>query len=176
MLQHPCKTCHNGSEKDPDVDSTGPILTRRFCIVIQIRWKFNYVLIQIVVKWSLWNFAHDTTSVLSWHGQFFFSDMITYDVVILKPIFHRIWITKKSFVKWAPALYSNVWKVIFSQYNQTSVHLSKISVYTNVSTESRFQLENIYLDLNDTRFCEPFRDTLGKGYNDIIMTLVKNWL
>ena len=34
---------------------------------IHIRWKFHSAPIQVVVKWSLWNFAHGMTAVLSWH-------------------------------------------------------------------------------------------------------------
>ena len=45
----------------------------RFCILIQIWWKFNFALIQIVVQWSLGNHAHVTTTVLSWHVQNFVS-------------------------------------------------------------------------------------------------------
>ena len=42
-----------------------------FSIVIQIRWKFDPALIQVVNKRSLCNFAHGTTSVLPWHVQNF---------------------------------------------------------------------------------------------------------
>ena len=45
-----------------------------FSIVIQIRWKFHSALIQVVVKWSLWNFAHGTTVVVTCAT--FCSDMI----------------------------------------------------------------------------------------------------
>ena len=38
-----------------------------FSIIIQIWRKLHSALIQDVVKWSLWNFAHGTTAVLSWH-------------------------------------------------------------------------------------------------------------
>ena len=44
-------------------------LSNDFSIVIQIGGKFYSTLIQIVVKLSLWNFAHGTTAVLSWHVQ-----------------------------------------------------------------------------------------------------------
>ena len=39
--------------------------------IIQIRWKFHSALIQVLVKWLLWNFARDITAVLSWHVQNF---------------------------------------------------------------------------------------------------------
>ena len=42
-----------------------------FSIVILIQWKFNSALIQVVTKWSLWNFANGMTAVLSWHVQNF---------------------------------------------------------------------------------------------------------
>ena len=41
----------------------------RFSIVVQIRCKIHSPLIEVVVKWSLWNFAHDTTAVLLWDEQ-----------------------------------------------------------------------------------------------------------
>ena len=36
---------------------------------------FHSAFTQIVVKWSLWNFANGTIAVLSWHMQHFFSDI-----------------------------------------------------------------------------------------------------
>ena len=51
--------------------SYGSQLTSDFSIVIQIRWKFHSALIQVVVKWSIWSFAHGTTAALSWHVQDF---------------------------------------------------------------------------------------------------------
>ena len=40
-------------------------------IVNPIRWKFHSALIQVVVKWLLWNFVDGTTAMLSWHVQNF---------------------------------------------------------------------------------------------------------
>ena len=42
-----------------------------FSFVIQIQWKFHSALIQVVVKWSLWNFASGRTAVLWWQVQNF---------------------------------------------------------------------------------------------------------
>ena len=47
----------------------GDHFTIYFSIVIQIRWKFHSALIQVIVKWWLWNIAHSTTTVLSCHVQ-----------------------------------------------------------------------------------------------------------
>ena len=33
------------------------------------RWKFRFTLISILIQWSLQNFVHGTTAVLSWHVQ-----------------------------------------------------------------------------------------------------------
>ena len=41
----------------------GSISRPIFFIVIQIRWKLLSALIQVVVKWLLWNFAQGTTAV-----------------------------------------------------------------------------------------------------------------
>ena len=41
----------------------------RFSIVIHIRRKFHSAHIRVVVKWSLRNFAHGTTTALSYHMQ-----------------------------------------------------------------------------------------------------------
>ena len=46
---------------------TGTYFTDDFSIKIQIRWKFQFV--QILIKWWLQNFAHDTTTILSLHLQ-----------------------------------------------------------------------------------------------------------
>ena len=43
----------------------------RFSIVIQIQWQFHSALIQVLVKWSLCNFAHGMTAVLFWDVQNF---------------------------------------------------------------------------------------------------------
>ena len=49
----------------------GPRFTNGFSIAIQIRWKFRFTLISILIQWSLQNFVHGTTAVLSWHVQKF---------------------------------------------------------------------------------------------------------
>ena len=49
----------------------GARFTNGFSIAIQIRWEFRFALISILMQWSLQNFAHDTTAVLSWHVQKF---------------------------------------------------------------------------------------------------------
>ena len=49
----------------------GAHFTNVFSISIQIRWKFRFILTSILIKWSLQNFVHGTTAVLSWHVQKF---------------------------------------------------------------------------------------------------------
>ena len=49
----------------------GPRFTNDFSIAVQIRWKFRFTLISILIQWSLQNFVHGTTAVLSWHVQTF---------------------------------------------------------------------------------------------------------
>ena len=48
---------------------SGAHFTNGIDILIQIWWTFHSALIQVLVKWSLWNFAHGTTAVLSCHVQ-----------------------------------------------------------------------------------------------------------
>ena len=50
-----------------------PRFTNGFSIAIQIRWKFRFTLIAILIQWSLQNFVHGTTAELSWHVQTFFA-------------------------------------------------------------------------------------------------------
>ena len=57
--------------KDIMGSSPGPRFTNGFSIAIQIRWKLRFALISIQIKWSLKNFVHGTTAVLSWHVQKF---------------------------------------------------------------------------------------------------------
>ena len=45
----------------------GAPFTNDFSIVIRIRWKLHSTLLWVVVMWSLRNFAHSTTAMLSWH-------------------------------------------------------------------------------------------------------------
>ena len=49
----------------------GPRFTNGFSIAIQTRWKFRSTLTSILIQWSLQNFVHGTTAVLSWHVQIF---------------------------------------------------------------------------------------------------------
>ena len=46
-----------------------PRFTNGFSIAIQIRWKFRFTLTSTLIPWSLQNFVHGTTAVLSWHVQ-----------------------------------------------------------------------------------------------------------
>ena len=59
------------SPDDLTPSGAGPRLTNGFSIAIQIRWKFRYTLISILIQWSLQYFVHGTTAVLSWHVQKF---------------------------------------------------------------------------------------------------------
>ena len=45
----------------------GPRFTNGFSIAFQIRWRFT--VISSLIEWSLQNFVHGTTAVLSWHVQ-----------------------------------------------------------------------------------------------------------
>ena len=55
------------------------------------------------MKCLLWHFAHGTTAVLFVACAKFCSEMMAFNGVTPKPIWHRIWVTmEKSFVKWAP--------------------------------------------------------------------------
>ena len=49
----------------------GPRFNNVFSIAIQIRWKLCFTLTSILIQWSLQNFVHGTTAVLSWHVQKF---------------------------------------------------------------------------------------------------------
>ena len=49
----------------------GGRFTNDFSIAIKIRWIFRFTLISILIQWSLQNFVHGTTAVLSWHVQTF---------------------------------------------------------------------------------------------------------
>ena len=50
---------------------SGPRFTNSFSIAIQIPWKFCFTLTSILIQWSLQNFVHGKTAVLSWHVQKF---------------------------------------------------------------------------------------------------------
>ena len=50
---------------------SGAHFNKDFHILIEIRWKFYIDLIHILMWWSLQNFAHDTTTLLSCHVQKF---------------------------------------------------------------------------------------------------------
>ena len=50
-------------------DTPRPRFANVFSIAIQIRWKFRFTLISILIQWSLQNFVHGTTAELSSHVQ-----------------------------------------------------------------------------------------------------------
>ena len=45
----------------------GAHFTNNFSITIQMWWKLNFALIQVLIQWSLQNLAHGTTAGLSCH-------------------------------------------------------------------------------------------------------------
>ena len=45
--------------------------TNVFSNAFQFRWKFRFTLISSLMEWSLQNFVHGMTAVLSWHVQKF---------------------------------------------------------------------------------------------------------
>ena len=53
----------------PPLWGTGPRFTNGFSIAIQIRGKFHFILISILIQLSLQIFVHGRTAVLSWHVQ-----------------------------------------------------------------------------------------------------------
>ena len=57
-----CKVCPCDDDH-LTVSHSGTLFTNKFSSY----WKVYSALIQVFAKWSLWNFAHSTTAVLSWH-------------------------------------------------------------------------------------------------------------
>ena len=55
----------------PNYWNLGLISPMILSITIEIRWKFHFALIQILMKWSLQNSAHDTAAELPCHVQKF---------------------------------------------------------------------------------------------------------
>ena len=109
---------------------------QRFSIVIQIRWKFRSALIQVVVKWSLWNIAHGTTACCR-AMYTIYSDISPYNGVTLKPIYIEIELRqKKTFVN-GPRGYVNAIHPL-EQYNLKKT--SKWSLLLNF--EQQYLLNN----------------------------------
>ena len=59
------RICNKKCNRNDMVTWTRVHFTNDFFIVIQIQWNFNCAVIPVVLKLSLWNFAHDRTAVLS---------------------------------------------------------------------------------------------------------------
>ena len=59
----------NGSRLLIGITQTTAHFTNYFSIVIQFRWKLYSALVQLMIMWSLWHFAHGMTVALSWHVQ-----------------------------------------------------------------------------------------------------------
>ena len=56
-------------EATEDRPTPGARFTKGFSIAIQIRLKFRFTITSILIQWSLQNFVHGTTALLSWHVQ-----------------------------------------------------------------------------------------------------------
>ena len=109
----------------------GPRFPKGFSIAIQIRWKLCFTLTSILIRWSLQNFAHGTTTLLSWHVQKF--------VAIWWPAaeLHRGEISidfelraKKTLVKLAPGHHYVQWarQVTTKSENQTGSIAAQLPV------------------------------------------------
>ena len=57
--------------QEPVRETSGTHLVKDISLIIQIRWKFHFALIQVVGKRSLSNFAYDMTAVMPLHVQNF---------------------------------------------------------------------------------------------------------
>ena len=71
-----CPECINSTWRalrDPHVFQSGTHFNNDISAAIQIRWKFHFTLASILVQWSLQNFVHGTTALLSWHVQQYFA-------------------------------------------------------------------------------------------------------
>ena len=90
-----------------------------FSIVIQILWKIYSVLTEVVLEWDGYAILHMTCQLCCRVHAKFCSNVIPYNGVTLKPIFHQIWIRMEKLVmKWAPGqngphLADNFFKHIF---------------------------------------------------------------
>ena len=70
-------------------------------IAIQIRWKFRFAVIPVLINISLQVFAHATTALLSWHVQKFVA-MTHCNLYGSNRNFHRILVTmERTLVKWS---------------------------------------------------------------------------
>ena len=63
------------SVKCAQTTQPGDTFTNDLLIVIQIRAKFHFTLVWVLMYWSQPNFAHDTITVLWWHVQHY---VVTY--------------------------------------------------------------------------------------------------
>ena len=66
----PAVVCWTANSKVMQL-SPGFCFTNDFSIGMQIRWKFRFTLALILIQWSVQNFAHGTTALLSLHVQKF---------------------------------------------------------------------------------------------------------
>ena len=62
---------HIKIEKKKYTRSPGTHFTNSISITIHIRYKIQFAIIQILIKWLLQNFAHGMTAMLSCHVQTF---------------------------------------------------------------------------------------------------------
>ena len=70
-------------------------------MVIQFKSHGKFILIQVVMEWSLWNLAHGTTALLSWLVlKKFNTDMITFNGITRKPIFIKFQLRWEKNISW----------------------------------------------------------------------------
>ena len=78
----------------------GDHFTNNFSNTIQMWWKFDFALFQILKKWLLQNLAHGMTAGLLWHVLNFVAIWSPVIELRAKWNFHRIWIVmEKSLLK-----------------------------------------------------------------------------
>ena len=113
---------------------------------IEISFCFHSRCLEVItMKLCSW---HNSCAVMTYAK--FCGDMIPYNGVVLKPIFHRIWITlEKSLVKWALDLCSNLGIMVL----YLTKNLFKQKFLMTVNLQTTFSSSVPYFDSDFTGLC-----------------------
>ena len=148
----------------------GAHCTNDFSCTIHIWLKFHFTLSQILINWSLQNFAHDTTAVLSWHVQKFV--VIWWPVIEIFSIKFEL-LMNRLLVKWTHVP-QPLWSGIGPGHYLAVMQMSKRTIVSPAQCN-----RPLLLNRNPQNWCDPpMKDSICHHLKAVVlkrMAVVSSW-